>query len=122
MKLMPWIARLHWKNWRKDRWDYPQLWYCMPRRWARPMRDKPKQSGWGYPLRWFLERLCGWLTGHEHSKTEWGYGGGNMVDHNCRWCDKMMRVPLAESPPPHPALRGIVGSSFGIDPDSGKPL
>lgn len=40
---------------------------------------------------WF----CG-LFGHEISKTEWGYGGGDTADVWCRWCNKFMQVPKSE--------------------------
>ena len=58
-------------------WQYPQTWYFMPR-WR--------------PLRRLLQIVHGWL-GHEISKTEWGYGGGEFVDGNCRWCDAHIDVP-----------------------------
>ncbi len=58
--------------------EYPQTWYYMPRnRW----------------LRGKLQALCGKFIGHEGSKTEWGYGGGDFVDNNCRWCDFVVKVP-----------------------------
>jgi len=46
-----------------------------------------------YPrLRRFLQWLCE-LAGHELSLTEWGYGGGDVADRWCRWCDKLIVVP-----------------------------
>ena len=30
LRILPWVARCHRRNWRKDRRAYPQLWYCMP--------------------------------------------------------------------------------------------
>ena len=54
-----------------------------------------------------LEWLCGKLTGHELSKTEWGYGGGKFVDRNCRWCDKVIKVPKQEDDPPNDVLKGL---------------
>lgn len=39
--------------------------------------------------------LCG-LKGHEISKTEWGYGGGDTADVWCRWCNKLMKIPKTE--------------------------
>ncbi len=48
-----------------------------------------QRSKWrGYAIRF----LCWLLTGHELSKTEWGYGGGNKVDRWCRWCNKYFLV------------------------------
>jgi len=44
----------------------------------------------------FAVWLCGKLTGHEISKTEWGYGGGEMADYHCRWCDKLIQMPMRE--------------------------
>jgi len=99
------LAKLHPKNAGKE--NYPQLWNCWPK-WT------AKWSGLGYckghgdnvkarvnPL-WFIRtRLCGFLTGHELSETEWGYGGGRFVDRNCRWCDLLIQVPKQESPPPN---------------------
>lgn len=58
--------------------EYPQTWNYMP------------HSRW---LRAKLQILCGKLIGHEGSKTEWGYGGGDFVDNNCRWCDFVLKVP-----------------------------
>lgn len=34
---------------------------------------------------------CG-IRGHELSKTEWGYGGGEYADCWCRWCNTLIRV------------------------------
>jgi len=66
------------KGWRKNKGkDYPQTWYYMPKRW-RKIRTI---------IQWFCE-----CTGHELSKTEWGYGGGDYADRWCRWCDKMIPV------------------------------
>ena len=39
-----------------------------------------------------IQFLCG-IRGHEVSKTDWGYGGGDSADVWCRWCDKMFYVP-----------------------------
>lgn len=39
-----------------------------------------------------IQFLCG-IRGHELSKTEWGYGGGDYADCWCRWCNKMISVP-----------------------------
>lgn len=43
-----------------------------------------------------LEWLCGILTGHELSETERGYSGKGVMDRSCRWCDKVIRVPVKE--------------------------
>ncbi|NIB43835.1 hypothetical protein HBA55_29805 [Pseudomaricurvus alkylphenolicus] len=41
------------------------------------------------------QRICG-LFGHEPSKTEWGYSGGDTGDAWCRWCNKHMEIPKSE--------------------------
>lgn len=45
------------------------------------------------PIQW----LCG-LRGHEWSKTESGYAGGNKADVWCRWCNRHAQIPADESP------------------------
>ena len=40
--------------------------------------------------------LCGLITKHEISETDWGYGGGDMCDYWCRWCDKLFQMPKRE--------------------------
>jgi hypothetical protein len=42
-----------------------------------------------------IQAICGW-RGHELSKTEWGYGGGDTADRWCRWCNKHVQVPKTE--------------------------
>jgi hypothetical protein len=101
-----WISRLHPKNWTQERWSYPQLWYCFPR-WTR-RRTNPKL----YALR---IAICGRVTGHELSNTEWGYGGGNLVDRHCRWCDKLIQVPRSEEQVPA-ALKDIADAIGFGDP------
>jgi len=39
-----------------------------------------------------IQFVCA-LKGHELSKTEWGYGGGDYADRWCRWCNKLIQVP-----------------------------
>ena len=76
------LALLHPKNHTSSaNREYPQTWYLMPKK-----RNHPR-------LRCLIQQMCGFLTGHELSKTEWGYGGGKYADRWCRWCDKMIRVP-----------------------------
>jgi hypothetical protein len=84
---------------------YPQLWYCWPR-WAG--RRNPRI----FRVRTWL---CGKLTGHELSRTEWGYGGGKFVNMNCRWCDKAFSIPLSESMRPEslPAINSEPESGGG---------
>jgi hypothetical protein len=43
-----------------------------------------------------VQFLCG-IFGHEISKTEWSYGGGNTVDVWCRWCNKLMSIHKTEA-------------------------
>lgn len=77
--------------------QYPQLFNVWPS-WT--SRRNPRI----YRLRTVL---CGFLTGHELSETEWGYGGGNLVDRNCRWCDLLIQIPKREEIVPE-VLRGLV--------------
>ena len=99
-EVLPSIARLHPKNRdTQDRLNYPQLWYCWPR-WT----GRKHKIFYGIRV-----KICGFFTGHEISKTEWGYGGGNFVDRHCRWCDKVIRVPKQEETPPNDILKGLVG-------------
>lgn len=57
--------------------DYIQTWAIAAR-----INRKHKWRGL------IIKFLCWLLTGHELSKTEWGYGGGDKVDRWCRWCNK----------------------------------
>lgn len=98
-KILPSIARLHPKNKIEGREKYPQLWYCWPK-WTCRKNGKIYAS---------KTVICGFLTGHELSNTEWGYGGGNFVDRNCRWCDKLIQVPKQEEDPPNGILKDLVG-------------
>ena len=51
-----------------------------------------RRSKWlGAIIRW----LCGRLTGHHASKTEWGYSDGEEMDVWCRWCNQIGRVPAS---------------------------
>jgi hypothetical protein len=61
--------------------DYFQTWQYVAR--------IGKRNKWRAKI---IQFLCGLLTGHELSKTEWGYGGGNKVDRWCRWCNKLIAV------------------------------
>jgi hypothetical protein len=81
-----------------SRIKYPQTWYWIPKAWEKtPSYEKPLYCK--YPLTIaFCEWLCGKLTGHEISKTESGYGGGNFYDYHCRWCDKLIQIPTNEMP------------------------
>jgi len=78
--ILSYIALMHPKNWKYNRKSYPQLWDTWS--WIAPKKSKRKN---------LLYFICGILTGHEVSETEWGYRGGNYIDRNCRWCDKVMR-------------------------------
>jgi hypothetical protein len=105
--LLPFLARLHPRNWTESRWKYPQLWYCMPRRWVLEKVKSHSKAGLPTGLRrakprLILEHICGFLTGHEISKTEVGYGGGGFIDRNCQWCDKSIKIPKSENIPSGP--------------------
>ena len=58
---------------------YPQTWHLVT------VRARPIRLG--------LVFLCGLVTGHELSETEWSYGGEAYAQRNCRWCDKSFHVP-----------------------------
>lgn len=45
-----------------------------------------------------IQWLCAKTGGHELSRTELGYGGGEMVDRWCRWCNYRIPIPVDESP------------------------
>ena len=42
-----------------------------------------------------IQSFCG-LYGHEKSRTEWGYGGGEMADVWCRWCNYRWQIPYSD--------------------------
>jgi hypothetical protein len=82
-----------------SRIQYPQTWWMkkyiplnLCRRWI-VYKGKYLHN----PLYYILTSLCGLLTGHEKSATEHGYGGGDYIDCNCRWCDKVILEPIEES-------------------------
>lgn len=95
-KFMIWLS----KNWEKNKdTNYPQTWYYMPPRWkwvwsAESQIERPIPHPVGFKARKIIEFLCGLIGGHELSKTEWGYGGGKYADRHCRWCDKVIKVPI----------------------------
>lgn len=52
-----------------------------------------KLRRWGFPtVVKIIQGICG-IRGHELSKTEWGYRGGEYADRWCRWCNKHIVVP-----------------------------
>lgn len=64
--------------------QYPQTWALvsrLPWHWARQL----------------VARLCGAWGGHEWSATEWGWGGTQMCDRWCRWCNAFSEQPLSET-------------------------
>ena len=76
-RLLVWFSRKLKKN--KGRQEYPQTWFYMPIKF-RGFRE-------------IIQCLCGLWGGHELSETEWGYGGGDFVERQCRWCDAVVKVP-----------------------------
>jgi hypothetical protein len=72
----------------------------MPRKWV-PEKNKFYSDGRPRLKRkkigLIIEKICGFLTGHEISKTEFGYGGKGTIDRNCRWCDKVIQIPISEN-------------------------
>jgi hypothetical protein len=108
-KMLPVLARFHPYNWKDaERWTYPQTWALSHRiapRWNKRLK---KQNIFQRTLRReILERLCWHVTGHEISRTEWGYGGGKFVDRHCRWCDAVLKIPKNEDEPPNDTLKGL---------------
>lgn len=92
------IRKLDWENY-ISRIRYPQTWWMkkyiplrVGKRWF-----VYKEKHYHNPLYYILTGLCGILTGHEKSNTEYGYGGGKYIDRNCRWCDKVILEPIEES-------------------------
>jgi len=83
-RLCRWLFAMHKSNKGKD---YIQGWYCIG------VRHGPKYR-FRRPL---IESACEFITGHEISDTEWGWGGGERVDCHCRWCDKVFTVPVTEA-------------------------
>jgi hypothetical protein len=78
---------------------YPQTWWL----WNRlpgPVGKKwfvYENHSYPNPLYRLLTALCGMLTGHDISRTEAGYGGGEYIDRHCRWCDKLFKEPIDDS-------------------------
>ena len=66
---------------------YLQTWYYV----CRLRKPYPK-------IYKFIQRLCAKATGHDWSLTEYGYGGGDMFDRWCRWCNYRIKVPTSEEP------------------------
>ncbi len=103
-RMLPYIALAHPKNWSTHSRDYPQLWdiwYFKPKPLSRWLR------------RHVIEKICGVLTGHEPSETEWGYGGGDYVDRWCRWCNKLLKVHRKEAILPEVMQDIIDRTGFG---------
>lgn len=65
--------------------DYFQTWTYV---------SKLKRIGFKRTVK-IIQFFCG-VRGHELSKTEWGYGGGDYADRWCRWCNKLIQVPKEE--------------------------
>jgi len=98
--VMCFIASFLPSNQTGDRSDYPQTWWCMPKCWKTKKESCGCDSMVLTRRSAFLQGVCKVFTGHEISKTEWGYGGGKFVDRHCRWCDKLIKVPKIEEEPP----------------------
>ena len=59
--------------------------------------------------------ICELLCGHERSKTEWGYGGGEQADIWCRWCNKVGSIPLSELRTAFPNARTVIWRATSCD-------
>ena len=90
--LLPIVARLHPHNRDPDDREYPQLWTCMP---------------FWPPARSFIQWMCGVIVGHEASKTEWEWDGGDFIERHCRWCDASIMIPKDEEPTRRDWLKGL---------------
>ena len=96
MRPIEWVFSFHHKN--QDN-DYIQGWYCWPK-WTHRWLHCPRWTGLGArrnPIYTIRLWVCGLLIGHQLSKTEWGYGGGQFIDGHCRWCDKLFAVTYEEA-------------------------
>jgi hypothetical protein len=71
-----------------DHPDYPQTWSSVC--------DLRKIPEIGEDIYRMVQKICG-EHGHEWSKTEWGYGGGNGVDVWCRWCNFQTTIDIDEA-------------------------
>lgn len=93
-KLLSIIALLFQKNRdTPERMKYPQLWYCMP------------QNKY---IKISLQFLCKIFGGHELSKTEWGYNGGEYADCWCRWCNRLVQVSKTSLYFTHPQSKDMM--------------
>ena len=59
--------------------------------------------------------ICGKCIGHEPSKTEWGYGGGDFADVWCRWCNQPGRIAKEELMARFSESREIIWEATGCD-------
>lgn len=76
----------------------------------------------GGRLNALITNLCGALTGHPASDTEFGFGGGE-VDVWCRWCGKPGVMKFEGAVERWPRLihyRGMLGTSYLPD-DARRP-
>jgi hypothetical protein len=91
----------------------------MPKRWVKE-KNKFYPNGQNQlrraKPRLVIEHICGFLTGHEISMTEWGYGSTSnekskcwkqYIDRSCRWCDKSIEIPITENILPQP-FKGLM--------------
>lgn len=86
---------------------YPQTWVEVA---------KLRRVPWvGTMLYRFAQWLCGKLTGHHVSRTEWGYGGGDHADVWCRWCNKMGKIPRSELADRYVNARRTIWGLTGCD-------
>lgn len=88
------------RNQIERRQKYPQLWIYSPDRWVE-LKNQYHEDGRPKVrlsrLRILVCWMCGIITGHEISKTEFGYGGDGFIDRNCRWCGERIKIPIKEN-------------------------
>lgn len=97
------MIRLRKGPFRRECLAYPQSWDLI-------VRIKGHSKWLARLLQW----SCGKLTGHEVSKTEFGYDGSGMADYWCRWCNHKIRMPLREETDP----LNLHVASWMDDPDN----
>jgi hypothetical protein len=90
---------------------YLQTWALVSRMSRWPLIGKVLAKA----VRW----TCHKVTGHEASKTEYGYGGGDFVDVWCRWCNEPGALHRAAALKKFDSLRNLVWGQTGCDISKG---
>jgi len=72
------------------------------------------------PIYSVAQWICSKVTGHEASRTEWGYGGGSHADVWCRWCNRLGKMPIADAADKFDNLRNTLWNVTGHDINQGE--